>query len=57
MTELEERASPEEETGYGAAIDGDLEDAPDQDQPEIREPVSEEEAAQDNYANTDDEES
>ena len=57
MTELEERAGPEAETGYGAAIGGDREGAPHQDQPEIREPVSDEEAAQDNYANTDDEES
>jgi hypothetical protein len=57
MTELEERASPEAESGYGAAIDGDREDTPDQDQPQIREPASEEEAAQDNYANTDDQES
>jgi len=57
MTELEERAGAEAETGFGAAIDGDREDAADQDQPEIREPVSDEEAAQDNYANTDDQES
>ena len=57
MTELEERASPEAEAGYGAAIDGDLEDTPDQDQPQIRESVSEDEVAQDNYANTDDQES
>jgi hypothetical protein len=57
MTELEERASPDAEAGYGAAIDGDRDDAPDQDQPQIREPASEEEVAQDNYANTDDQES
>jgi hypothetical protein len=57
MTELEERASPEPEAGYGAASDGDREYAPDQDQPQIREPASEEEAGQDNYANTDDQES
>ncbi len=55
MSGLEER--PEDETGYGAAVTGDLEDAPKQDQPETREPASDEEAEQDNYANTADEES
>jgi hypothetical protein len=55
MSTLEER--PEEESGYGAAITGETEDAPDRDQPRTREPASEEEAEQDNYANTDDEES
>ena len=54
MSEPEPRTDPEE-TGYGASVEGDLEDAPDQDQPETREPASDEEAAQDNYANTDDE--
>jgi hypothetical protein len=54
MSELEERERPEDEIGYGAAIEGDLGDAPDQDQPQTREPPSEEEADQDNYANTDD---
>jgi hypothetical protein len=57
MTELEQRAVTDEETGYGAAIDGDRDEAPDQDQPQIREPASDEEVAQDNYANTDDQES
>lgn len=41
-----------EESGYGAAEDGDLGDAPDQAQQE-RHPVGPEEAAQDDYANTD----
>ncbi len=54
MSELEERTDQEAETGYGAAVDGAMEDAP-EDQPQTREPASDEEAAQDNYANTDDE--
>jgi hypothetical protein len=54
MSELEERKGPEDEIGYGAAIEGDLEDAPHQDQPQTREPPSEEEGEQNNYANTDD---
>ena len=57
MSELEERDVPDEEIGYGAAIEGDVDDAPDQDQPQTREPPSEVEAEQDNYANTDDQES
>jgi hypothetical protein len=57
MPALEERPGAEDESGYGAAVEGDLERAPDQDQPGAREPVSEEEAEQDNYANTDDQES
>lgn len=44
-----------EDVGYGASREGDLDDAPDQVQPEEREPASREEAKQDNYANTDDE--
>lgn len=55
MSASEER--PEDETGYGAAVTGDLEDAPQLDQPETREPASDEEEEQDNYANTADEES
>lgn len=57
MTELEERPEvdeKDEETGYGAAIEGDMDEAPDQAQPHLREPASEEEEGQDNYANTDD---
>ena len=53
MSALDER--PEDETGYGAAVTDDANEAPDQDQPQMREPVSDEEAEQDNYANTDDE--
>ena len=53
MSTLEER--PEDEIGYGAAVTGDMDDAPEQDQPQTREPASDEEAEQDNYANTDDE--
>jgi hypothetical protein len=52
MSALEER--PEDETGYGAAVTGDH-DAAGQDEPQNREPASDEEAEQDNYANTDDE--
>jgi thioredoxin-like negative regulator of GroEL len=44
-----------DDVGYGAAREGDLDDAPDQVQPEERTPASDEEAEQDNYANTDDE--
>ena len=55
MSALEER--PEEETGSGAAVTGETEDTPEQDQQRTREPASEEEAEQANYANTDDEES
>ena len=55
MSALEER--PEEEAGYGAAVTSDMDDASEQDQPQTREPASDEEAEQDNYANTDDEES
>ena len=43
-----------DDVGYGASREGDLDDAPDQVQPEEREPASREEAKQDNYANTDD---
>jgi hypothetical protein len=41
------------DTGYGAAREGDREDAPDQAQ-QRREPPSDEEAEQDDYANADD---
>jgi len=54
MSEPEEREGPKDEIGYGAAIEGDLDDAPDHESPQTREPPSEEEADQDNYANTDD---
>ena len=50
MSAVEER--PEDETGYGAAVTRD-DEAPEQDQPQTREPASDEEAQQDNYANTD----
>jgi len=50
MSALEER--PEDETGY---VTGDTDDAPEQDRPQTREPASDEEVEQDNYANTDDE--
>ena len=53
MSEDQDGERSEDETGYGAAIDGDMEDAPDQEQP-TREPPSVEEADQHNYANTDD---
>ena len=53
MSALEER--PENETGYGTAVTGDSDDEPEQDRPQTREPASDEEAEQDNYANTDDE--
>lgn len=43
-----------EDVGYGAAHGGDRDDVSDQVQREERRPVSDEEAAQDDYANTDD---
>ena len=51
MSELQDRTRSDEEAGYGAATDGDREDEPDQEQ-QTREPASEEEAEQNNYANT-----
>ena len=53
MSELHDRARPEEEAGYGAATEGDMRNTPDQEQ-QTREPASEEEAEQNNYANTED---
>ena len=57
MSEHEKGARPQDQTGYGAASEGDMEDAPDQVQPQTREPASEKESEQDAYANTADEES
>ena len=57
MSDNQKGARPQDETGYGAASEGDTEDAPDQVQPQTREPVSEEESEQDAYANTVNEES
>jgi hypothetical protein len=54
MTKAENRATDPDETGYGAAREGDREEMPDQEQQHRREPPSDEEAEQDNYANTDD---
>ena len=56
MSELQDRTRSDEEAGYGAATDGDREDGPDQEQ-QTREPASEEEAEQNNYANTADDQS
>lgn len=42
-----------EDTGYGASEQGDLEDAPDQEQPELRQPPTDEEAELDDYAASD----
>ena len=53
MTAAKDQSLPEEETGYGAAQEGDLREAPDQVQPDIRKPAEPEVADQDNYANTD----
>ena len=55
MSELEERQDYDDEAGYGTTV-GELGGAADQDRPERREPASEDEAEQDNYANTDDQE-
>jgi hypothetical protein len=43
----------EAEAGYGAFEEGDMEDAPDQVQPELREPPTDEEAELDDYAESD----
>jgi hypothetical protein len=49
-----ERQAPDpDETGYGAARDGDRDDAPEQAQQRRREPPPDEEAAQDDYADRD----
>jgi hypothetical protein len=50
MTETPERMPDPDDAGYGAAREGDVEDAPDQAQ-QRREPPSDEEDAQDDYAN------
>lgn len=51
MAERQDRSRPEEDAGFGAATEGDLENAPDQEQ-QTREPASEQDAEQNNYANT-----
>ena len=51
MAERQDRSRPEEDAGYGAATEGDLENAPEQEQ-QTREPASEQDAEQNNYANT-----
>lgn len=49
MTTYEDRLE-ETGAGYGASDEGDMEDAPDQEQPELREPPTDEEAELDDYA-------
>ena len=56
MSVREARPNEDDEGGYSVAVTGDLDGAADQDQPGRREPASDEEAEQDNYANTDDQE-
>ena len=51
MTTHEEQN--ESEAGYGASEEGDMEDAPEQAQPELREPPTDEEAELDDYAESD----
>jgi hypothetical protein len=51
MTRYEDQS--EFEAGYGASEQGDLEEAPEQAQPEFREPPTDEEAKQDDYAESD----
>lgn len=55
MSELEEKPN-DDEAEYGTQSVGDLGGAPDPDRAERRQPASDEEAEQDNYANTDDQE-
>ena len=57
MSEHGKGGRPKDETGYGAASEGDMGDAPDQVQSQTREPASEKESEQDAHANTADEES
>ena len=57
MSDNQKGARPQDETGYGAASEGDMEDAPDQVQTQTREPASEKESEQDACANTADEKS
>jgi hypothetical protein len=52
MTNNEDH-SDESEAGYGASEEGDMEDAPEQQQPELREPPTDEEAELDDYAESD----
>ena len=52
MTTTDDRAPNPDDTGYGAARERDRDDAPDQAQ-QHREPPRDEEAEQDDYANTD----
>jgi hypothetical protein len=52
MTTYEDRPD-EGEAGYGASEEGDLEDAPKQEQPELREPPTDEETELDDYAESD----
>ena len=51
-TSGQEERERETGAGYGAAPEDDFSDAPDQAQPETREPPSAEEDALDDYANT-----
>ena len=48
-----DRLDATDESGYGAAVDGDRDETPDQAQPERGHPPTDEDAEQDNYANTD----
>ena len=48
-----EEQGDETEAGYGASEEGDLENAPDQALPELREPPTDEEAELDDYAQSD----
>ena len=56
MSVREARRTTTTKAGYSVAVTGDLDGAADQDHPGRREPASDEEAEQDNYANTDDQE-
>jgi hypothetical protein len=53
MEESEQLDEIVDESGYGAAEDGDVGDVPEQVQAERRQPPTDEETEQDNYANTD----
>lgn len=51
MTTQEEDLYEElDDAGYGASEEGDMEDAPDLAQPELREPPTDDEAELDDYA-------
>ena len=56
MSVREARPKDDDEGGYSVSVARDVDGAADQDRSGRREPASDEETEQDNYANTDDQE-